>query len=320
MAVTDHGKPAITVLDRLAQPYFVLRPTQLVRCAQDKLRAGLARNSIRSERIVRLPWGLDLAVDPKETIGRAIVRNGLFDLNVSEALGRLLEPGETAVDVGTNIGHMTSVMAHAVGDAGRVIAFEPHPAVHRELAANVARWKGRRGLGSIELHEIALSDRGGSGSLRVHEETFARNRGSATLNAQDEGDGDAFTGSEVTLRRLDHVLDGHIHVMKIDVEGHELQVLRGARGLIERGLVRDVIFEEHNPYPTAVTELLEDAGFTLFVLDRTIFGPKLVKPREDWRTTRLEDPSVIASTAPDRVRERFRRPGWRVLRPRPRRS
>src|SRR5664280_1535030 len=85
------------LLERLAQPYYLLRPSHLVRRV-----AMLGRAEPKA--IVRLPWGLDIAVDPGEDIGRLIVTNGLFDLTVSEAIARLLQPGETGVDVGANIG------------------------------------------------------------------------------------------------------------------------------------------------------------------------------------------------------------------------
>lgn len=314
MAVGTHAatRPAAaSVVERLLQPYYVFRPGQLLRCGRDKCLSAVAGKPVTAERVVRLPWGLDIAVNPRESIGHTIVRNGLFDLNVSEALSRLLAPGETGVDVGTNIGHMTSVMAHAVGGDGHVMAFEPHPEVYSELAANVARWRAVRGVGSIELREVALSDRDGYGNLTVHPQTFERNRGSASL-ATKEAVEDGFTADEVTMSRLDDTLAGPIHVMKIDVEGHELQVLRGAQGLLERGLVRDVIFEEHEGYPTGVTELLEDAGFTLFGLDRTLFGPTTWLPR-DWRPSAGEDPSFIASIQPERVKARLARRGWQVF-------
>jgi FkbM family methyltransferase len=49
------------------------------------------------------------------------------------------EPGR-AVDVGANIGYMTSLMAHKVGLSGKVIAFEPHPAIYKRLVNNVQDW------------------------------------------------------------------------------------------------------------------------------------------------------------------------------------
>ena len=66
-------------------------------------------------------------MNPKETIGRAILRLGVYDLCVSESICRLLDPGESAIDVGANLGYMTSLMAAKAGKCGSVESFEPHP-------------------------------------------------------------------------------------------------------------------------------------------------------------------------------------------------
>ena len=296
--------PHNSLFQRFAQPYYVLRPVHIFH----RLIAG---RQPELERIVRLPWGLEIAADPREGIGRAIIRNGLFDLTVSEALSRLLGPGETSVDVGANIGHMTSIMARRAGTRGRVIAFEPHPDVNRDLAANVARWRTMNGVGAIEVHTVALSDEHGSGTLFT-QANFAYNRGLASFEAPSGPTHDGWATEDVTLKRLDQVVEGPIALIKIDVEGHELQVLRGATALLEEQLVRDIIFEEHGRYPTPVTELLEDLGFTLFWLDRSFSGPRLRRPG-DPPPARNGDPSFVASIDPERVRALLAPRGWRAL-------
>ena len=69
---------------------------------------SLARRDSRLP-TVHLPWGLQLRIDPRESIGSAVWRLGLYDLAVSETLWRLTSPGDLTVDVGANIGHMTSI-------------------------------------------------------------------------------------------------------------------------------------------------------------------------------------------------------------------
>src|SRR5205823_4777209 len=157
-----------------------------------------------------------------------------------------------------NIGQMTGLMALRAGKSGKVIAFEPHPELFRELSANVDRWSAHPRIAPIILHAVALSDRCGTGQLRVTD-YFAQNRGSASL-VEGEGAGDTTsTLYEVPLRRLDETLESEerIGVMKLDVEGHELSVLQGAAGLLDARRIRDLVFEEQHGYPTAVTDLLE---------------------------------------------------------------
>ena len=118
----------------LGKPEYVFRPSQIIRRLQREFQ--IARES---EEVV-LPWGLPIRVFPNETIGSCIWRTGVHDLVASEALWRLLDPGETAVDIGANIGYMTGLMARRAGPRGRVIALEPHPDIFAELQRNVGEW------------------------------------------------------------------------------------------------------------------------------------------------------------------------------------
>jgi len=60
-----------------------------------------------------MPWQVPLRLRKNEFIGNWVQHGGVFDAPVTEAILRLLESGETAVDVGAHIGHMTSAMARA---------------------------------------------------------------------------------------------------------------------------------------------------------------------------------------------------------------
>ncbi len=81
-----------------------------------------------------------LEIDASETIGMAITKIGVYDAIVPEAILRLCDPGETALDIGANIGMNTGALALAAGPAGRVIAYEPHPKLHGGLQATIGRW------------------------------------------------------------------------------------------------------------------------------------------------------------------------------------
>src|ERR1051326_695854 len=147
----------------LNKPQYLLRPSQLLR----RLFRIARRQSPGETEEAVLAWGLPIRFHPRETIGSNIWRLGLYDLCVCETLFRLINPGELAVDVGANIGQMTGLMALRAGKVGRVIAFEPHPELFRELSANVERWRDHARIASMALHPIALSDRCGTGQLRV---------------------------------------------------------------------------------------------------------------------------------------------------------
>lgn len=142
------------------KPWYVYRPSQLIR------RVGRAVGGTPAgPTMVRLPWGYPFQIDPRETIGRAIWTTGLYDLAVSEALFRLVRPGSVCLDVGANIGYMSSLMAFQAGSAGRVLAFEPHPMVGDMLAKNLDQFSRQSAAAPVTLHPVAVSDVAGDARL-----------------------------------------------------------------------------------------------------------------------------------------------------------
>lgn len=261
-------------------------------------------------RVTELPWGLELEVYEKDAIGFSIVAGGVFDPCVTEALHRLIEPGETVADVGANIGYITSLAAARVGPNGRVVAFEPHPRAYELLERNAARWREGGGIGEVELLRLALSDAAGEGTLLSP--SFEANTGLGSLQGDqlDAPDSDAI---EVPLARLDEVAGADaIDVMKIDVEGHEADVLRGAGGLLTSGSVRDIVFEDHGDYPSVVTAIVEEAGYALLSLDNDLWGLRLLPPERHSDLPEWPGASYLATRDPDRARKRLAGRGWQV--------
>jgi FkbM family methyltransferase len=263
---------------------------------------------------VALPWGIEIKVRPNETIGHSIATMGVYDLSVTEVLWRLIDPCEVTIDIGANIGYMTSVMAKRVGQKGKVYSFEPHPEIYQELCENKSWWREAYGWNQIESQNLALSNISGTGSLDIPPH-FKENRGVASLRDEmsmpSTGDTSICT---VKMARLDDLMNSDLPkaVIKIDVEGHELKVLHGGVEVIRN--VRDIIFEEHNEYPSEVTCFLEDLGFTVFRVHKEILGPRLKFPA--GRAKGLlpwESPSYLATKDPSRARKRMEKRGWRAF-------
>lgn len=291
---------------RLNKPYFVFRPHQVVR----RVRCTLSRGGGSGEFTeVTLPWGDRLRFLRREQIGLGILRRGLFDLTVSETLYRLADPGELVVDVGANVGHMTSLLSRRVGRQGTVLAFEPHETIYGYLATNVAQWE-REDAAEIVLHRVALSDFHGGGDL-VMGSGFDWNQGSSRLGKVDEGDDRV---EQVEVRRLDDVLGQRsAGVVKIDVEGHERQVLDGAGRALAEGRIRDVVFEDFADPPTAVARLLQDHGYVVFSLDHSLGGLRTGPASVRAASRSGDDPSYLATIDPRRALDRLSRRGWAVF-------
>jgi FkbM family methyltransferase len=247
-------------LKSLSKPEYIFRPSQIYR------RIAFERSVDKiTPQMINLPWGLVIEINPSETIGSCIARQGLYELAVSEALWRLCKQGEIAVDVGANIGHMTGLMSVKLGSSGTVICFEPHPDIFSRLESNIARWRLDSRVSDIVEINKALSHTEGTAILHAPAD-FTNNQGTASLEKlTDEND----RTYEVKVTFLDTVFaNNKIGVLKIDVEGHELSVLQGASELFRNKSIRDIIFEEHRTPPTPVTKFLQDTGFQVFLSKR----------------------------------------------------
>jgi FkbM family methyltransferase len=139
-----------------------------------------------------------------------------------------------SIDIGANMGMYTRQLSKLTP---RVHAFEPT----REMARLLRKTSAR----NVIVHEVALSDR--TGSAELHLPIIEGER--ATTRASLETMEGPQSGQTVAVRRLDDEIDEPIGFMKIDVEGHELAVLRGARATIEtsRPIVMVECEERHNP-------------------------------------------------------------------------
>jgi FkbM family methyltransferase len=152
-------------------------------------------------------------------------RLGLMGRTEYNVLKGFIKPGMTVVDVGANLGLYTLVMAGLVGPTGRVISFEPDPDLLSLLRDNCAA----NGVTNVEAHNAAL----GSASDRMILQRLLLNSGENYLSSNDRI---AFRRPfEVEVAAFDIILPGvYPDFIKVDVQGWELNVLRGMERTLER--------------------------------------------------------------------------------------
>ncbi len=158
--------------------------------------------------------------DARDHIPRQIRENGgFYELPMLEDVCSRLPERACIVDVGANIGNHTVFFAKIIG--ARTIAFEPNPVALALLRDNIAL----NDLGDrAEVHDIALGDTQARGAV-VNDSPS--NLGCARVQVEAEG--------QVVIRRLDDIVgERHVDLIKIDVEGMEPMVLRGAKATISR--------------------------------------------------------------------------------------
>ena len=167
-------------------------------------------------------------------VSGGVFRTGLREPAVTLVLNGLLASGDVFVDAGANRGYFTLLAARAVGAEGRAVAIEPLARNVRVLHENL----GANGFDFVQVVEGALWHSAGSMSFRGP-------------SAGTTGDGRIAADGQhtVTTHALDDIVQElgieHIDVLKMDIEGAELQALLGADGLLQRHAIGHILLETH---------------------------------------------------------------------------
>lgn len=166
-------------------------------------------------------------------VGRMLDRYGEFSEEENDVFSQVLKPGMTVVEAGANIGAHTVSLAHLAGPHGRVLAFEPQRSIFQILCANLAL----NGIEQVEAHRAGVGSKPGFITVPHLDSNSRQNFAGLML-------GDAREGDRVRLVTLDEFDLPDCALIKIDVEGMEADVIRGARETIRRH--RPVIYTEND--------------------------------------------------------------------------
>ncbi|MCC7363144.1 MAG: FkbM family methyltransferase [Dehalococcoidia bacterium] len=198
--------------------------------------------------------------------------SGGNEVPVQRAILEALPPGGVFYDVGANVGYFSMLAARAVGPSGHVYAFEPVPWISDRIGVHCRL----NGFANVRTLPVAVADAYGTSRLRV-----TAHPGGATL----EGHGQPSDGLEwldVPTVSVDGVIRAaglrRPDVVKIDVEGAELAVLRGMRSCLAKygpvvvfeidGETNEEVHGKHEP----IAALLDDAGYRVRPLDASYAG------------------------------------------------
>lgn len=179
------------------------------------------------------------------------------DTDLEAVFRAFCQPGDDFVDVGANIG-VTAVLAARVVDPGRVVAVEPVPSTFSYLQHNIAA----TGLAHVTCRRLAVAAAPGDVSL-VSRPGF----GFAAYVGHADGL-DEYTDFPAPALPLDQLVADEglerLRFVKIDVEGYELEVLRGATAVLENS--RPVVFLESNPYCLSIFHKISLVDFVAEIL------------------------------------------------------
>jgi FkbM family methyltransferase len=234
-----------------------------------------ARHVLRRTRLVARARYFDLRVHcfSGDVIGRHLYKRGAIERRMTETLiDRLVLPaGSVSFDVGANLGWYSLILDRLAQPGARVFAFEPDPDNFRLLLANVEA----NGARTVSPQQMAVSDRAGTETLHRY---AGKNRGRHSLLPGAGTDPIEVLVTALDTFRAAQAPRAPVAFVKVDVEGYELPVLRGARAtLAEAAMALVEISPERmraagHP-PEEAVNLLCDAGLTPFVLGAADLEP-----------------------------------------------
>jgi FkbM family methyltransferase len=166
-------------------------------------------------------------------VGRSLDLYGEFSEREVEVFKQLLHPGAVVVELGANIGAHTLCLAQAAAPGGVVHAFEPQRLLFQTLCANMAL----NGLANAHCYHAAAGAAPGSIVVPVMDFSRPGNFGGLSL-------GTHTVGEKVPLTTVDALELQSCRLLKIDVEGMELEVLKGAVQMLQR--CRPLLYVEND--------------------------------------------------------------------------
>lgn len=217
----------MSVLAKLIAPLtriFHPRGTQRI------LRIFFSPRKLKIKGVMNYDHNLRINFDTSSYVERELFFRGYYEKNVINAIKKFLKPGFTAIDAGANIGTHALIMAKAVGNSGKILAFEPHPESAERLKANI----NLNNFSNIEVLESALSDKSGKMTLFSYEDGLS-DHGTASLydlpRLQKKG-------TEIPVSTIDVVTEEEnlerLDFIKIDTRGSDFPIILGARESIKK--------------------------------------------------------------------------------------
>lgn len=243
--------------------------------------------------IYREQWGFYKAKVKRKRLRKKLVEQTLsteYPFEIEAKLLRAIDFKESVMlDIGANLGFYSAALEDIFGPE-KMYLFEPLPELYQKL-----KYRFRES----HVFDIALSNTSGRQKISVPIINGKLYKTRATLNNHNEIDQTGSEDIEISLRPLDSIvkneIEGHIGLIKIDVEGHELQVIEGATDTVKehQPILLVEIEARHHSYPIEeIFQQIESLGYSGFFVDIAGFR---IKPVSEFDTQRDQNESAFKS-------------------------
>jgi len=223
-----------------------------------------------------------------DIIGRSLATFGQWAPGEVALMAQFVQKGQTAIDVGANIGYHSLFLHHWVGTQGRVIAFEPDAFNHKLLEWNML-------LNQCSNVQVYKSLAGNFTELSKQWQAvpMETNRGLTYFTKQVIGS--LVANNPITVQlNLDSLQLPACHFIKIDVEGAELAVIKGA-GNVLKNLRPTVLFEQNNDKAfESILQYLHHAGYKCYWSVTRIYSALNIHNSQDDYTEGETEVNVLA--------------------------
>ena len=229
---------------------------------------------LRLPQTVSTRYGFTVEITSEiDSIDYHLYTRGTYEAGTLSVISHCLNEGDVFIDVGANIGLMSLLAAKRVGQSGMVYAFEPDPDTFKLLQNNSA----------LNQFDNVCPVNAGLGSVQEDRVIYRNRHSNRGMNSFIDRNVGAAEGIEVPVGTLDRFLAEQgvrtVKMMKIDVEGWELEVLKGAQTLLS-GLDSPILCVEYN------TQLAGHEAVYEFIKAHNEYLIYIL-PHGDWHVSRL---------------------------------
>lgn len=197
----------------------------------------------KKEQIILIKNGYKMSIIPNDLgISSELLMCKIHEPLTTFMLKRCIQKGWTVIDIGSNIGYYTLLESQLVGNKGKVIAIEPIPLNFSYLVKNIKLNKVK----NVVLLNFAISNK--KGNLRMIQSSYSNWSSIFTGNIPEQLENGQYKIIRVPVKTIDDIVRSlklrDVNLIRIDVEGHELNVLQGARRVI-KDYYPDFLIELH---------------------------------------------------------------------------